>query len=621
MGAVVLVHLLLVVHFCPPSVIFGEDPLFNIDFPLHYYQTERAMEAFAGWGKLWGYDPSVLAGYPTGTLEDVSSKTVELFVIALSGVGVRTALAFNLYALLIHLLVPLVGFLCARLFRLTPWQTVGVGALWVMLWFFDSFFHWMWFCGMISWSAASYLIVLLVGLLYRALEEQRVLARWVPVGLLASFMAVLHPFAAVTLAVPCGVLYLRDFRRLTGRSHAMILGSLAAVIASAMIWLSPALKFRHFVLTEETFLRPTLGYLITDYLDILYNSLQSGPSVHTLFRTLCLVCAALCLARWRRQGDGRFLPLALLIGMGLLLSYAGGHLYWTKVSQPYRHIVPAALAAAIPAVVLLSELLNPKTIRQASSSMKVLLIVLVILLTPRLVGNLLYYFPDLLARRDTKLPGAAKIKPVLGGIDPMINAMRYEAPPPEAKELRAWLSEHLKGRGRVLVENYMLGEYLRGTSDLPILGGLLQRSFPHGDAHLFRLNAAGDLPGDKLKEYLERYNVRYIVMSELKQKLEWRKDLLTFRRFFKHLRLYETRIPPSYFLRGQGQIAHQGFNSIKVTDAVGEELVLRFHWMRTLRCRPGCQVERQQVADDRVGFIRIRRPPRAFEIYNSYQFD
>lgn len=620
MGAVALVHLLLVLHFSPPAVIFGEEPLFNIDFPLHYYQTDRAMKAYAGWGKLWGYDPGVLAGYPTGTLEDVSSKTVELFVIALSGLGVRPTVAFNLYALLIHLLLPLVGFLCARLFRLTPPQSVGVGALWVLLWFFDSFFHWMWFCGMISWSAAGYLIVLLVGLLYRAMEEQRVLVWWVPVGLLASFMAVLHPFAAVTLAVPCLGLYLRDLRRLTARSHAMILGSLAAVIACAMIWLGPALEFRHFVLTEETFLRPTLGYLISDYLDILWNSLQTGPSAHTLFRVLCLVCAAIYLVRWRRQGDRRFLPLALLIGMGLLLAYGGGHTYWTKVTQPYRHIVPAALAAAIPAAVLLSELLDAASIRQASRSIKVLLALLLVLLLPRLAGNLIYYFPELLSTRDTRLPRAAQIRPTLGGVDPMINAMRYEGPPAEAKELRAWLEQNLQGRGRVLVENYMLGEYLRGTSDLPILGGLLQRSFPHGDAHLFRLNADGDLPGEKLRAYLERYNVRYVVMSELKRKLEWRKELLTFRRFFKHLRLYETTIQPSYFLKGQGKIAHQGFNSIKVKEAAGEELVLRFHYMRTLRCRPDCKVERHEVPGDRVGFIRVRRPPGSFEIYNSYQF-
>jgi hypothetical protein len=49
--------------------------------------------------------------------------------------------------------------------------------------------------------------------------------------------------------------------------------------------------------------------------------------------------------------------------------------------------------------------------------------------------------------------------------------------------------------------------------------------------------------------------------------------------------------------------------------------VIRFHWMESLRCRPGCTAERYRVKGDRVGFIRVRNPPRRFEIYNSYRFE
>ncbi|MFH1132435.1 MAG: hypothetical protein V1754_13955, partial [Pseudomonadota bacterium] len=162
---------------------------------------------------------------------------------------------------------------------------------------------------------------------------------------------------------------------------------------------------------------------------------------------------------------------------------------------------------------------------------------------------------------------------------------------------------------------------LAATSDLPILGGLRQRSFLHGDAHLFRLDPDGNLPGDKLCEYLERYAVRYVVVSEIKRKLEWRKDLLKFVKLIGFVRIYETKISPSYFLRGHGKIAAQGFNQISVVDARGPEVVVRFHWMETLRCRPACHIERFNVPDDRVGFIRVRQPPEKFEIYNSYKFN
>ena len=40
--------------------------------------------------------------------------------------------------------------------------------------------------------------------------------------------------------------------------------------------------------------------------------------------------------------------------------------------------------------------------------------------------------------------------------------------------------------------------------------------------------------------------------------------------------------------------------------------------MESLRCRPHCEVEVEQVAADRVGFIRVKNPPERFEIYNDY---
>ena len=204
--AVLLLHLVLVWHVAPPSKMLSADPVADIDYPLHYYQVQQALRAWNGWGKLWGYDPLQLAGHPIGALEDLSSKSLELFVIATTRLGLHPARGFNLYLLLVHLLVPFVGFLAARLFRLSPWQATAVSLLWVLMWFFDSFLHWVWFCGMVSWGASSYLIVLFIGLLYRAFDattgktQSRLL--WPAVALLASLLALLHPYAALTLLAP-----------------------------------------------------------------------------------------------------------------------------------------------------------------------------------------------------------------------------------------------------------------------------------------------------------------------------------------------------------------------------------------------------------------------------------
>jgi hypothetical protein len=620
-GLVYGLHILLVAYFLPPSAIFSGEPLYDIDYSLHYYQVDRARKAFDGWGKLWGYDPQVLAGHIPGALEDVSSKSLELFVIGLAKFGVEPVLAFNLYVLLVHLLLPLVAFSVARLFLLSRAQAVGLALAWISLWFLDSFFHWVWFCGMISWAAASYAILLFIALLYRVLEENQ-RRHWLALLFLTAFLALHHPFAALTLFLPALGLYLRSFKSLGLATQLKLAGVLAAAIATALIWILPALQMKHYILDEDTFLRPTLSYLLTDFLDLMVDSAQSGPHVRTLVRVFFLSTGLIGLWRWRKDGDRRFLPLGLMFIGAFLFAYAGGYAHATRITQPYRQILPATFALTIPAVVLLSKLFSRQALRALGTPAKTLLVVAALLVAPRFVRNVLYYMPRVVPQ-DKQL-GANPPKRWFFGLRRVAESGLYPmhniAAPERTQHVRQWLEKNLNGKGRVLVQEYMLGEYLAATSDLPILGGLIQRSFPHGDAHLFRHSREGDLPGDLLKDYLERYAVRYVVVSELVRKLEWRKDLLTFRQFIGPIRIYETKISPSYFLKGKGRIEKQAFNKIEVEDAEGDEVVIRFHWMETLRCRPECKVERYRIPGDRVGFIQVKNPPRKFEIYNSYSF-
>jgi hypothetical protein len=65
-------------------------------------------------------------------------------------------------------------------------------------------------------------------------------------------------------------------------------------------------------------------------------------------------------------------------------------------------------------------------------------------------------------------------------------------------------------------------------------------------------------------------------------------------------------------------VAAQGPNSIRITEAAGDRVVLRFHYMETLRCRPRCQVETADVEGDPVGFIAVDHPPPDFEVFNDY---
>jgi hypothetical protein len=397
------------------------------------------------------------------------------------------------------------------------------------------------------------------------------------------------------------------------------------MVAVSMIWIPTARRFWHYVMDSANFLRPSVGFVVTDYLDLLSEPWDTGGGpVRTLVRVLCIAAAGIALWRWRAARDRRLLPLGLLIGGMLLLAYVGGALWLTRQVQPYRHIAPASLAAALPAAVLLVELLAPAGLRALSRPARILLVLALALVLPRLALTVLYYMPEALPVARKAIPGANPTDPPpepFGGVyGPRPRRMGHAGTDNGTQQIKAWLEKNARGRGRVLVQDWMLAEHLAATTELPLLGGIEERNLHHVDAHLFRWHTDGDLPGPALREYLERYAVGFVVVRFYKPALEWRKDLLKFRVLVGGCRIYETRIQPRYVLRGEGEVVEQSLNSLKVRGARGEELVLRFHWMETLRCRPGCGVERSPQQGDRVGFIRVPRPPPEFEIYNSYQF-
>lgn len=599
--------------FAPPRVLFSKDPVIVIDYALHVYQVDRALAAFRASRQLWGWDPLMLAGHPAGALEDLTSKGTELFVIGLRSLGVHPAVAFNLFIALVMALVPFVGYASARLFGLTRRASVITVLLWTLLWFFDSFMHWTWWIGMISWSFAAYGSVLFVALLHRALESKQ--TRWfAALVALTPALAIVHPFSGIALAVPGALLYWRARRQLGARQHVLIWLAVSAGLATALVWVFPAYRFKHYVTTADSYLNARLEYVFYDLFDILRNSDNTGLPVRTLFRTLCFAAGGVVLWRWRKAGDRRTLPLASLVLWSAAWAYLAAYTNAGRQTQPYRQIAPAMLAAAIPAAELLSELCTLEGLRRLNTQARLLLALAVVAIVPRVGRTVIYFLPDLLPTHHNSVVAMNEPKP--------FSARLFNANA-EARELRAWLLAHADGQGRIAVRGarptqWVLAEYLAATTRLPILGGLEHRNVHHADAHLFRRHRAGNPPGEELQRFFDTYAVGWVVLGGEYGALDYRQDYMELVATVAEHRIYRVRKPPSYFLRGSGRVTEQAMNRVKVEGASGDEVVLRFHWFEPLACRPACAVERFAVPDDRVGFIRVPNPPPSFEIYVKY---
>ncbi len=502
----------------------------------------------------------------------------------------------------------------ARLFDLDRRQSTIAALLWVLLWFFDSFMHWCWWVGMFTWSMASLLVVLLLALFYRALESERRI--WfLPLALVAATLTLNHPFGVLALVAPCLVLYVRAFKKLDWTRHALTWLCALAAASTVLVWIRPAWHFREYIGNVDTFFRPRLEYVLFDSFDLLKDATNTGAPVRTLVRMLCFVAGGIVMWRWHKQRERRLLPIATVVLWCLGIAYVSSYSYLARQTQPYRQIGPAMLAAALPAAVLLGELLSRRTLTELGRPARLLLVLCLVVALPRAVRTVLVFMPDLLP-----VPRIFGFTSPFAPPRPRVTKKGYAPEPERWAALRRWLLQHARGHGRIVVKDWPVGEYLAASTPLPILGGIEQRNVPHVDAQLFRLWPDGNLPGKQLGAYFKRYAAGYLIMSDEFTPLDYRRDVLLPLVVVDGFRIYRTRIHPDYFLQGRGRIVAQSLNRIDVDHAEGKDVVLRFHWMDTLRCRPGCKVERYKVAHDRVGFIRIPAPPPKFEVYNSYAY-
>ncbi|HEY3358243.1 MAG TPA: hypothetical protein VGQ83_33655 [Polyangia bacterium] len=620
---VLALHLGLTFYFMPPRAVFNREPIFTIDHILHYGQVVKVAAAHRQSGHFWAYDPSLLAGQPEGVVLDADNKGVELGFIALTRLGLPAGLAFNLLLLLIQLAVPFAGYGAARLFGLGRRAACVAALLFVLLWFFDFFLHWCWYCGMYSYAAVSYLCAVTLGLMYRLVRGG---GPGTAVGLAAALAAtlVVHPLAFLVLVGPMIALYVRAARGLAAWRHGAVWAAAAATIGASLWWLPATLRFMPQVEIRETgyYLQTTLSYLLTDSVDVLQDAYETGAfGVRTAFRLVVFVGAVGGLIAWRRRRDDRFLPFALVLGWLFALSYLGGYTKLTRQVQPYRHMAPLTLLAALPAALFLAEAATTVKLRALGRVGAGAVAVLLALAVPRLAITVLSWFHPSVHFPARPLPdehhGQPKPWPFTGLRQPPPPAYRLQAFSAEWPPVAAAVKAHC--RGRVLVREWMLAEWLSTATEVPVIGGFLERNLGHGDANLFTRYPDGAMPPGEVADYLERYAIGCLLVSAPTPRLELRADLFRLVASVENRRLYVTVREPSYFAKGDGRVS-QGLNRLVVESAAGDEALLRFHWLPTLRCRPGCTVERAEVPGDRVGFLRVPRPPRRFEIYNSYEW-
>jgi hypothetical protein len=614
-------HIGLVAYFFGDSLPLPEQPFNRGDFATHATQVRRVIQGLQGFDEHWVYDVQLLAGAPNGALFDADVKGWELWTYALVELGFAEGWAYNAYVLALHLGVPLVVYASARLFGLDRAAATTAAGLGVLLWFFDSFAHWMWFIGTVSYTLVSYFALLPLALFHRWLEDRRPIHA-LGCALALAFGHLTHPYIFFILVAPMLALYLRAAvveRSLSLAEHGLVLAIAGLTVVVNFWWLRTALHFFHYILDSAFFERGGVEFVFWDLFGLLHDSSSQGMiGPRTSIRLLAAIAAICALRAWRRSGDRRRLPLLMLIASMAALTYLGGYTPFAQI-QPFRHNLPLGFSLLIPAGWWLREAMRDRPWRALAPSQRALALILGLLALLHVVRDLLYFFPASMRERQILEDGKEVLMNTLGhGYTPRY---RYDEQN-DWEDVLAWIREHDDGQGRWLIHDQVFGEYVMARTQAQVLGGFTVRNLEHSDANWFRRHGEPPYPPEKLREYCETYAVRWFVVR--KQDLDpwWDKypRLLNRVAFVDGWIIYQVHVK-SRLLVGRGQV-HAELNRIELRHTNPEqELLLRYHWMETLRCTPDCELERAELDEDRVGFIRVPAGhPRDFAIVNSYRW-
>jgi hypothetical protein len=613
-------HITLTFYFIAPSSLFSSKPLDGADYDTHIGQTYRVIEGLDRWGQSWVYDVQLLAGQPEGTIFDADNKGWELWTFLLWKLGLSKGQAFNSFVLVAHAMVPVLVACAASLFGLAAWTAVLAGAMASLLWFFDSWAHWTWWIGMVSYAFASVAFLVPLALFDRFVTRRSRAAgvAFVPVLALCHL---LHPYSFFMLALPLAVIYLRSRRALLPADNLLVGLALLATVGLNAKWLLAAAQHWHYILDSGFFGQTGLNRLVADAFNLVRDTADSGViGTRAGIRFAYLGMSLGSLVLFRRSKDPRFAAFASAFVALFGLAYFGSYLPFSAQIQPYRHVLPLSFIACLLAAAFVEQLVRQRALSGLPTSARALLGVCALAGVQHIAGDVMYFAPAMLPT----------VAPLIDGTPPPFTATGYASTLtyfiPRAvdawlrnTEMAQWMLKNIPVGDRVLVEETHLGERVARLGGLEILGGFRQRNIAHSYANYFRHYENSIAPRDVVADYFRTYAVRWVVTHTKRADFEAVPELLEPLGMIEGRFIYRSRVPFDKVLHGGGSVS-ASTNRIEVRGSFpSEPVVLSYHFHERLVCSPNCTVVREHSSFDDVGLIRVPAPhPRDMVISLRY---
>lgn len=608
--------------YLAPRDMASREPILSDDYALHYSNARAAGNFWRGWGRCWGYDPYLLAGFPRCALANADNKAWELVVLAF-GPFVGPGRAFKLYIIAFLWLFPCLIYAASRNFEFSRGQSLGCAVLSFFLFYLSlpkDFVLW----GMASYIVSCFCAIYVLSLFYRLMIAGFSWGIYCLTVACASLLFLNHILAPAHIVLPVAVLFVLFARKLPLK-RTMAIAAVPCIVAAAnLFWLVPVFDF----LQDKTVIPEHYEFTlqITDLLEPLHvfgnqrRGLSHSVPVlnNTFIEVLLLLLGCVGCVQWLKTGRPR---LAAAFGAGILcmflVTFYGSRSAFLAQFQPQRFANAMNALLLVPAGAGLAACIKMVRTRSRFESMTLFALLFVVLYQPVLRPFVT------IARHD-------------------FYRLTCRVPPP-VDELLGFLEAHTTREGRILLEDSESinkhGQYepeaYYGTHLPGLFPEMLRREYLCGPRpmypvkHSFASFTRGtlferpvwDYSAEELQRAFDLFNVRWIVC--------WFEQS---RRFFDAMpsyvrplgvvgkfAVYEVLREPSFFIKGRGTV-RADYNRLELDDVRSEdnEIIIAYHWMKYLVSDCGAQIERVMVGSDPIGFIKIKNPPEKLTIYNAY---
>jgi hypothetical protein len=595
----VLLHALALLLYLDWSEVLTNAPVADTDFATHWIET-WSVSHFLPRGRLWGYDPSFMAGYPSGALYDLDNKVIEVASVGLSRTGLSLAHSYNLVLAGLVVGAPLAVYPAARWLERCRFDAALAQVAALGLWYADPVLIWSWQGGTFAFLAAVFvaLLVYAAGVRVTADELPRSPWPWLVWFMGGPLIFWLHAFAFALLLAPLTVLALARWRKIAPRRRLTLALWPPLVVLTCLPWLWPALRFFDTRTRSDHFLQGGLGALAADLLSI--GRVDGASHAELLgLRWLVLLIGGIGLWRLARRQPAQW-GLAAGIASGLLLAYGADYLPGGGDLQPYRYIQQAAVWSTVGLGA------GARRLRAGWRGWTG---------QNRGIGH---YLPVAVMLSVALLwagyGGWTARPPALGG--PAYH--RWRGPSDEQLALCRELRALPDGAGRVLTDDWVSGALLPWCAGVEVIGGpFLWFTMDYGYANATPWDYLGtsyrDFDGASWRAALAVYDVRWLVVSErwrvpgwypLAAWLDDHPGLVEPVATVGAFRVYHVlgTQPPAAGIRVLAA------PDVLVVDGLppGRRVVLPYHWVDGLRAADGvATIEPERLDPDPVPFIAI----------------